>query len=203
MDPVTVKQEIFKHFDNRFNNCSNTRIEYNNDVVYPVTLTQDQQVCLEDVVSDEEIKNAVWDCGKDKSLGPDGFTFYFIRKFWEVIVGKILANRLSRVIGRLVSKEQSAFIRGRQILDGPMIFSEVIEWCNQKKKKAMIFKVDFEKAYDSGCLISSSASILVDGSPTNEFQFQQGLRQGDPLSSFLFLLVMESLHISFVRAMEV
>ncbi|GJZ94810.1 RNA-directed DNA polymerase, eukaryota [Tanacetum coccineum] len=92
-----------------------------------------------------------------------------------------------------------AFIRGRQTLDGPMILSEVTEWCNQKKKKAKIFKVDFEKAYDSvkwdfldmimlrvgfgdtwrdwikGCLISSSASILV----------------------------MESLHISFVRAMEV
>ncbi|GJW76412.1 RNA-directed DNA polymerase, eukaryota, partial [Tanacetum coccineum] len=36
------------------------------------------------------------------------------------IVGKFLANRLSSVIGSLVSKEQSAFIRGRQILDGPM-----------------------------------------------------------------------------------
>ncbi|GJX55973.1 RNA-directed DNA polymerase, eukaryota [Tanacetum coccineum] len=104
---------------------------------------------------------------------------------------------LSSVIGSLVSKEESAFIHGHQILDGPLILSDVIDWCNQKKRKAMIFKVDFEKAYDS-----VRDSILVNGSPTQEFYFEQGLRQGDPLSSFLFLLVMEDLHISFVRAMD-
>ncbi|GJW55657.1 RNA-directed DNA polymerase, eukaryota [Tanacetum coccineum] len=205
---------------------------------------------LEVEVTDVEIKKAVWDCGKNKSTGPDGVTFEFVRKFWDVIggdvcqapksffrsglfrkgcnpsfitlipkvndvkfvkdfcpislircqykiVGKILANRLSSVIGSLVSKEQSAFIRGRQIFDGPLILSEVIDWCNQKKRKAMIFKVDFEKAYDS-----VPASILVNGSPTQEFYFEQGLRHGDPLSPILFLLVMEALHISFVRAMD-
>ena len=158
----------------------------------------------------------------------------FVKDFWPIslmgcqykIVGKFLANRLSLVIGSLISKEQSAFIRDRQILDGPLILSEVIEWCNQKKKKAMIFKVDFKKAYDSlkwefldmilnrfgfgeawrtwikGCLMSSSASILVNGSPTQEFYFEKGLRQVDPLFPFLFLLVMEALHLSFVHAMD-
>nr|GEV55280.1 hypothetical protein [Tanacetum cinerariifolium] len=38
---------------------------------------------------------------------------------------------------------------GRQILDGPFILNEVLHWCNKKKKKSLIFKVDFEKAYDS------------------------------------------------------
>ncbi|GJT74505.1 RNA-directed DNA polymerase, eukaryota [Tanacetum coccineum] len=90
----------------------------------------------------------------------------------------------------------------------------------------MVFKVDFEKAYDSvrwdfldeimlkfgfgpkwrgwimGCLKSSTGSVLVNGSPTQEFQFHKGLCQGDPLSPFLFLLVMESLHISFSKAMH-
>ncbi|GKF08656.1 hypothetical protein Tco_0042880, partial [Tanacetum coccineum] len=49
------------------------------------------------------------------------------------------------------------------------------------------------------CLTSSNGSILVNGCPTNEFQFYKGLKQDDPLSPFLFILVMESLHLSFQR----
>ena len=52
------------------------------------------------------------------------------------------------------------------------------------------------------CLNSSKRSIIINGSPTGEFQFGRGLKQGDLLSPFLFLLVMESLHISFKRVVE-
>ncbi|GKD26421.1 RNA-directed DNA polymerase, eukaryota, reverse transcriptase zinc-binding domain protein, partial [Tanacetum coccineum] len=135
-----------------------------------------------------------------------------------------IANRLSKVIDKIVSKEQSAFIAGRQILDGPVILSEIIEWYKKRKKKLLIFKVDFEKAFDSiswnylihildsfgfgnkwcswikACLNSSRASILINGSPTSEFSIKRGLRQGDPLSPFLFILVMEGLHNAFEEA---
>ncbi|GKE18757.1 RNA-directed DNA polymerase, eukaryota, partial [Tanacetum coccineum] len=142
------------------------------------------------------------------------------------IIAKILANRLSSVIPDLISDVQSAFIFNRQILDGPFILNELLSWCKYKNLKAMIFKVDFEKAFDSirldylddvlkmfgfgdkwrgwinGCLNSAKGSVLVNGSPTPEFQFHRGLKQGDPFSPFLFILIMESLHLSFKKIMN-
>nr|GEY36777.1 RNA-directed DNA polymerase, eukaryota, reverse transcriptase zinc-binding domain protein [Tanacetum cinerariifolium] len=65
------------------------------------------------------------------------------------IIGKILANRLGLVISSCISPKQSAFIKGRNILDGLLILNEVMNWYRKRKEKLMIFKVDFEKAFDS------------------------------------------------------
>ncbi|XP_071719231.1 uncharacterized protein [Rutidosis leptorrhynchoides] len=94
-----------------------------------------------------------------------------------------------------------------------------MEWYKKLKKKLSAFKVDFEKAHDlvswryldfllqilgfspkwqswiTMCLHNSPASILINGSPTNEFEIQRGLRHGDSKSPFLFLIVMEGLHL--------
>ncbi|GJU48687.1 ulp1 protease family, C-terminal catalytic domain-containing protein [Tanacetum coccineum] len=52
------------------------------------------------------------------------------------------------------------------------------------------------------CLRSSRGSVIVNGSPTHEFQFHKGLKQGDPLSPFLFILIMESLYILVQRVVD-
>ncbi|GJZ86850.1 RNA-directed DNA polymerase, eukaryota, reverse transcriptase zinc-binding domain protein, partial [Tanacetum coccineum] len=62
------------------------------------------------------------------------------------IIAKILANRLVGVLGDIVNEVQSAFIAERQILDGPFILNEILQWSKTKKKQSLIFKVDFEKA---------------------------------------------------------
>ncbi|GJV93292.1 RNA-directed DNA polymerase, eukaryota [Tanacetum coccineum] len=156
---------------------------------------------LEAHISRDENCRAVWDCG-EKIYWPDGFTFEFFRKFWNIvgpdlclavewffhhasfpvgcnssfialipktlnpksvgeyrpisligsiykIVTKILANRLSTVIADIISNVQTAFLPNRQILDGPFIINELLARCHHKKHSAMVFKIDFAKAYDS------------------------------------------------------
>nr|GEX05948.1 ribonuclease H-like domain-containing protein [Tanacetum cinerariifolium] len=118
------------------------------------------------------------------------------------IISKILANRLSSVISGLISDVQSAFVFKRQILDGPFILNELLSWCKHKKFKAMVFRVDFEKAFDSirisipqGLEIREpfiSLSIYLDN---GKFAFifskitNSGLFSGIPIDSSLTLFI--------------
>ena len=134
------------------------------------------------------------------------------------IVAKLLANRLKKVMPIIIDECQSAFIEGRHLLQSAVIANEVMEKANKSQKPCLVFKVDCEKAYDSiswdflvymlrrlgfcakwiqwimGCLKSVSVSVLVNGSPSAEFSPQRGLRQGDPLTPFLFNIVAEALN---------
>jgi exonuclease III len=65
------------------------------------------------------------------------------------ILAKVLANRLRSVIGTVVSESRTAFVKSKQILDGILIANEAVDEATRLKKELLLFKVDFEKAYDS------------------------------------------------------
>lgn len=115
------------------------------------------------------------------------------------IVAKLLANILKKVMPFIIDEGQSAFIEGRHLLQSP---NEVVDEARRSQKPCLVFKVDYEKAYDLvswdflvymlrrmsfcakwiqwivGCLKSSFVSVLVYGSPWAEFSPQRGLQQG-------------------------
>jgi hypothetical protein len=65
------------------------------------------------------------------------------------IVAKVLAARLAKVMDSLVATTQSAFIKGRNLVDGVMVINEVIDLAKKSGRACIILKVDFEKAYES------------------------------------------------------
>ncbi|KAK9074986.1 hypothetical protein SSX86_003305 [Deinandra increscens subsp. villosa] len=142
------------------------------------------------------------------------------------IIAKVIYSRIKKVMNSIISDTQSAYLEGRSILDNPLILNESIAWLKRNKKYSLLFKVDFEKAFDTinwnfldstmeqmgfptkwrqwirGCLASSRLSILINGSPTEEFQVHRGVKQGDPLSPLLFIIRMEVLHLASQKSVN-
>lgn len=129
------------------------------------------------------------------------------------IFSKVLASRLSSVMDKLISPNQSSFLKARLLVDGVVAVNELVDFLKHNKEPYLLFKVDFEKSYNSvrwsflyymlfrfgfsdkwrgwirAYVFCGNLAVLVNGCSACEININRGLKQGDHLAPFLFLLV--------------
>ncbi|KAM0985117.1 hypothetical protein ACFX15_012053 [Malus domestica] len=145
------------------------------------------------------------------------------------ILAKVLTNRLKLVMPKVISENQSAFVAGKQIQDNILVVHEILHSLLHQKnddQSGMAIKLDMAKAYDrvewnfllsimaklgfaplfcsriKECISSTSVSIIINGTPIGFIMPERGLRQGDPLSPYLFLLCTEGLSVLIRNGLE-
>jgi hypothetical protein len=143
------------------------------------------------------------------------------------LISKVLANRLKLVLPAIISCPQSAFIPGRLISDNIIVAFETMHAMQTRmwsKVGYMGVKLDMSKAYDRvewmflealmlrmgfdvrwvylimQCVTSVQYSVIINGSPVGEIRPSRGIRQGDPISPYLFIISAEALSALIMRA---
>ena len=135
------------------------------------------------------------------------------------ILSKLIANRLRPFLDRFISSSQVAFVTGKWISENSILTHEIGHCFKKKLGKGGLIgvKVDMAKAYDSlewsfivrvmevvgfdkvfcnlilQCISTTSFSLLINGSAYGSFKAERGIRQGDPLSPYLFIICAEVL----------
>ncbi|KAK3221461.1 hypothetical protein Dsin_008486 [Dipteronia sinensis] len=228
-DPQEIKQGIYNYFKKHYENVAWKRPKI---IGLDIKRYFDEErLSLEEEFSMEKVTEAVKSCDvliskiwKPPNMG-DYRPISLVGAMYKV-VAKVLANRIKKVIKSIIGETQMAFIKNLQILDSFVIVEEVIHKWRKSEEGGLLVKLDFEKAYDSvdhmflkdmmegmgfgskwrqwiqECISSPSISVLVNGSPTPQFGVERGLRQRDPLSPFLFNIIVESLSTLLTKAVN-
>ncbi|XP_062021454.1 uncharacterized protein LOC133738034 [Rosa rugosa] len=145
------------------------------------------------------------------------------------ISSKVIANRLKKCLPDIISPLQSAYVPGRLISDNTLVATEVAQFMHKLKSQEEAFfslKLDISKAYDRlewaylkailtklgfatqwinmvmTCVTSVSYAILVNGKASSTIIPTRGIRQGDPLSPYLFILCAEGLSALISQAVQ-
>lgn len=142
------------------------------------------------------------------------------------LITKIMATNLQRRMNDLVGPCQNAFIKGRAIQDNFCYVNGLAKAFRRSKTPALMLKLDIQRAFDtvswefllglltargfgrsftnclSALLSTSSTRILVNGELSEKIDLMKGLRQGDPLSPLLFVLVMDCLAVLIDKAVN-
>lgn len=133
------------------------------------------------------------------------------------ILTRLANGRISPVLKYLISKDQACAVNGRDIADQLILLSEMIQYMYDRKQSGLIISLDLEKAYDlinhqylrealkkyqfpkviidwiSGIYSKMSSQIKVNNELTKSFHLTRSIRQGDPISTTLFVLAIEPL----------
>ncbi|XP_059446415.1 uncharacterized protein LOC132177961 [Corylus avellana] len=189
-------------------------------------VTNEMNDMLDRDFTKEEIFAALQQMSPHKAPGQDGYMAGFYQENWEV-GDEVIANRLKVVLPHLISPNQSAFISGQLITYNMLAAYETLHTMHTRmwgKEGFMAIKLYMSKAYDRVewcfleavmrrlsftekwiniimmCVRSISYANLVNGNPVGHIYPSRELRQGDPVSPYLFMICAEALSSLLSRA---